>query len=312
MSLIVAAIGGNALSTGEGAGAPGEWFEALRATLPPLAGLVADGHRLVLTHGNGPQVGEELLRMEIAEPVMPGLTLDLCVAETEGSLGYAIQQVLGNLLRERGLAVPVVSVVTQVVVAADDPAFGEPTKPIGPFYRKAEAQRHARDHGWRVVEDSGRGWRRVVPSPRPVRVVEAPVVRALVDQGTIVIAVGGGGIPVLETSTGLRGVEAVIEKDAATGVLARELAAERVLFLTGVDRVALGWSTPEQRFVDRLTAGEARRLLAAGEFAAGSMGPKVRAAAEFVESGGTAAVITSLERLADAIAGRAGTRIDAA
>jgi carbamate kinase len=311
MSLVVVAIGGNALRTDDGVGAPSEWFDALALSLPPLVDLVGAGHRLVLTHGNGPQVGEEMLRMEIVRPVMPALTLDLCVAETEGSLGYAIQQVLGNLLRRRGVHTPVASVVCQVVVDAADPAFGRPTKPIGAFYRKAEAQRHARDHGWSVVEDSGRGWRRVVASPRPVRVVEAGLIRALVESGVIPVAVGGGGIPVLENATGYRGVEAVIEKDLATAVLAHDLGAERVIFLTGVDRVAVGWGTPAQRFLDRLTAAEARRLLAAGEFAPGSMGPKVEAAVQFVEGGGRAAMITSLDRVAEAMRGAAGTTVEA-
>jgi len=308
VSLIVAAIGGNALMKEDGGGSASEWFDALTQSLPPLIDLVAAGHGLVLTHGNGPQVGEELLRMEISKLIMPALTLDLCVAETEGSLGYAIQQVLGNLLRQRGMPARVAAVVTQVVVDPDDPAFKHPTKPIGAFYKKAQAARLAKDYGWDVVEDAGRGWRRVVPSPRPVRVVETPLIRALVDGGMIPIAVGGGGIPVIETDDGMRGIEAVIEKDLATVVLARELKADQVFFLTGVDRVALGWGTPEPRFLDRLTVAEAKRLLAAGEFPPGSMGPKVEAAVEFVEKGGTA-VITSLDRIAAAAAGTAGTRI---
>jgi carbamate kinase len=309
MTLVVAAIGGNALRAEDGIGSPAEWFAALGASLPPLLDLLAAGHGLVLTHGNGPQVGEELLRMEISKPVMPALTLDLCVAETEGSLGYAIQQVLGNLLRTDGRPARVASVVTQVLVDPNDPAFDRPTKPIGSFYTKAQAARMAKEHGWHVVEDSGRGWRRVVPSPRPVAVVEAPLIRALVDAGMIPVAVGGGGIPVLETAAGLRGVEAVIEKDLATVVLARDLGADTVLFLTGVDRVAVDFGRPGQRFLDRLAVAEARRLLAAGEFPAGSMGPKVEAAVEFVERGGARAVITSLDRIADAVAGRAGTAI---
>lgn len=309
MGMIVAAIGGNALHTKDGVGAPSEWFDALSRALPPLLDLVAAGHRLVLTHGNGPQVGEEMLRMEISKPVMPALSLDLCVAETEGSLGYAIQQSLGNLLRARGMAAQVASVVTQVVVDREDPAFARPTKPIGSFYTKAQAERMARDHGWSVVEDAGRGWRRVVPSPRPLRVVEAPLIRVLVAGGMIPIAVGGGGIPVVETATGVRGVEAVIEKDLATAVLAGDLGADRALFLTGVDRVAVGFGTPGSRFVDRLSLTEARRLLAAGEFPPGSMGPKVEAAVQFVERGGAVAVITSLDRVAEAVAGRAGTHV---
>jgi carbamate kinase len=309
VSLVVAAIGGNALAATDGTGAPSEWFDALARALPPLVDLVAAGHRLVLTHGNGPQVGDEMLRMEMSKVVMPALTLDICVAETEGSLGYAIQQVLGNLLRERGIRREVASIITQVVVDPDDPAFARATKPIGPFYTKAQAERMERDHAWQVVDDAGRGWRRVVPSPRPIRVVEARLIRMLVDADVVPITVGGGGIPVVETANGIRGVEAVIEKDRATGVLARELTADRVIFLTGVDRVAVGWGTPGQRWLDRLTAADARRLLAAGEFPPGSMGPKVEAALEFIEHGGTAAVITSLDRVTEAVAGRAGTQI---
>jgi carbamate kinase len=309
VSLVVAAIGGNALASADGTGAPSEWFDALGRALPPLVDLVAAGHGLVLTHGNGPQVGDEMLRMEISKIVMPALTLDLCVAETEGSLGYAIQQVLGNLFRDRGLWREVASVVTQVVVDPDDPAFGEATKPIGPFYTKAQAARMAREHGWHVVDDAGRGWRRVVPSPKPMRVVEARLIERLVVADVVPIAAGGGGIPVVETDKGLRGVEAVIEKDRTTGVLARQLAADHVMFLTGVERVAVGWGTPAQRWLDRLSVREARELLAAGEFPPGSMGPKVQAALDFVESGGGTATITSLDRVADAVAGTAGTHI---
>ena len=307
MSLLVVAIGGNALRSDDG-GDAAEWVDALTRSLPPLLDVLAAGHRLMLTHGNGPQVGEELLRMEIAKLVIPALTLDLCVAETQGSMGFAIQQVLGNLLRGRGLPARVAAVVSQVVVDPGDPAFAHPTKPIGTFYRKAQAARLARESGWRVVEDAGRGWRRVVPSPRPLRVVEAPLVRALVDGGMTPIAVGGGGIPVVETDGGLRGVEAVVEKDLASVVLARAVGADAVLFLTGVEGVAVGWGTPGQRFLGRLDVGEARRLLAAGEFPPGSMGPKVEAAVEFVEGGGRA-VITSLDRVAEAVAGCAGTAI---
>ena len=307
MTLVVAAIGGNALNPSDGVGAPSEWFDALARALPPLVDLVAAGHRLVLTHGNGPQVGDEMLRMEISKVVMPALTLDLCVAETEGSLGYAIQQVLGNLFRDRGIQREVASIVTQVVVDADDPAFSSATKPIGPFYSKAQATRMAKEHGWKVVDDAGRGWRRVVPSPRPVRVLEARLIQALVAADVVAIAGGGGGIPVVETDKGVRGVEAVIEKDRTTAVLARQLGADHVLFLTGVDRVAVGWGTPAQRWLDRVTIGEARQLLATGEFPPGSMGPKVQAAIDFIEGGGGTAIITSLDRVADAVAGNAGT-----
>ena len=307
--LLVLAIGGNAMQgegDGGGAGAQ-EWFTALERSLPPLVDLVRAGHDLVLTHGNGPQVGDELLRMEASSLLVAALSLDLCVAETGGSIGYAIQQVLGNLLRAAGIERQVVAVSTQVIVDANDPAFQHPTKPIGPFYTRAQAERLARQHRWRTVEDSGRGWRRVVPSPRPLGVVEVSTIRSVVKAGAIPIAVGGGGIPVVDTPRGLRGIEAVIEKDFATGVLAGALRADAVFFLTGVERVATGFGAPSQRFLDRLTVSEARRLLDAGEFPKGSMGPKVEAAMRFVEDGGERAVITSLDRIADALAGRAGT-----
>jgi len=307
--LITLAIGGNAMQpAGDGAGAQ-EWFSALERSLPPLVDLVRAGHDLVLTHGNGPQVGDELLRMETSSLFVAALSLDLCVAETGGSIGYAIQQVLGNLLRAAGIDRQVVAVSTQVIVSADDPDFQRPSKPVGPFYTKTQADRLAGQHGWHTVEDSGRGWRRVVPSPRPLRVVEAATVRALVAGGAIPIAVGGGGIPVIETPNGLRGVEAVIEKDLATGALAAALGADTVFFLTGVERVLAGFGGPSPRPLDRLSVSEARRLLDAGEFPKGSMGPKVEAAMRFVESGGERAVITSLDRVAAAVDGGAGTHI---
>lgn len=307
--LLTLAIGGNAMqSGGDGPGAQ-EWFTALERSLPPLVDLVRAGHDLVLTHGNGPQVGDELLRMEASSLFVAALSLDLCVAETGGSIGYAIQQVLGNLLRAAGIGRQVIAVSTQVIVAADDPDFLRPSKPVGPFYSRAQAERLARQHGWQTVEDSGRGWRRVVPSPRPLRVLEVATIRSLVESGAIPIAVGGGGIPVVETPSGLRGVEAVIEKDLATGVLAAALGADTAFFLTGVERVVTGFGGPSPRPLDRLTVSEARRLLDAGEFPRGSMGPKVEAAMRFVDSGGKRAVITSLDQVAGALEGRAGTHI---
>lgn len=306
--LFVVAVGGNAMQGPADSGGAVDWFAALERSLRPLVELIGRGYDLVLTHGNGPQVGDELLRMEISSLVVPGLSLDLCVAETAGSIGYAMQQVLGNLLRAQGIDRPVASVITQVVVDPEDPAFRQPRKPIGPAYTRGQAARMIRERGWQVAEDPGRGWRRVVPSPRPLRVVEASTIRAVVRAHAIPVAAGGGGIPVIETPTGLRGVEAVVDKDLATGVLARALRASRIFFLTAVERVAVGFGTPGQRFLDRLSLEEARELLAAGEFPPGTMGPKVEAAIEFVEEGGEA-VITSLDRLEDAVAGRAGTRV---
>ena len=307
--LLVVAIGGNALREAGGVAAPGEWFSTLERSLPPLVDLVVAGFRLVLTHGNGPQVGDELLRMELARKTVPPLTLDLCGAETQGSLGYAIQQVFGNLCRARGLDVPVATVVTRVVVDLQDPAFVRPTKPIGPFYTASKARQLQRQKGWTMVEDAGRGFRRVVPSPRPLRVLEAELVRRLVNAGAVPIACGGGGVPVVETPKGYRGVEAVVEKDLATETLATALRAERLLILTAVGCVAVSFGTPQERGLDRLTVTEARTLLAAGEFPPGSMGPKVEAGVRFVEAGGHEAIVTSLDRARGAIDGTAGTHI---
>ncbi|MGH7263818.1 MAG: carbamate kinase [Candidatus Rokuibacteriota bacterium] len=307
--LLVVAIGGNALREPGGAAKPEEWFRALEKSLPPLVELVARGFRLVLTHGNGPQVGDELLRMELARRTVPPLSLDLCGAETQGSLGYAIQQVFGNLCRARGLDVPVAALITRVVVDPGDPAFRAPTKPIGPFYSAAKARDFRRRKRWTLVEDARRGFRRVVPSPRPLRILEVEMVRRLCQAGAVAIACGGGGVPVVETPEGYHGVEAVVEKDLATEALATGLGADRLLILTAVERVAVGFGTPREIGVERLSAPEARALLAAGEFPPGSMGPKVEAGVRFVEAGGREAIITSLERVRAAIDGEAGTHI---
>lgn len=307
--LLVVAIGGNALREPRGVAKPAEWFRALERSLPPLVELVGAGYRLVLTHGNGPQVGDELLRMELAQKTVPPLSLDLCGAETQGSIGYAIQQVFANLARARGLEVPVATVVTRVVVDAADPAFGRPTKPIGPHYPADQAKRLARARGWAVVRAGRRGYRRVVASPRPLRVLEVEIVRRLSADGTVVVAGGGGGIPVVDTPGGYRGVEAVVEKDLTTETLATALGAARLLILTEVERVAVNFGTPREIGIERLTPREARALLGAGEFPPGSMGPKVEAAVRFVEAGGCEAVITSLARAAAALEGEVGTRI---
>jgi carbamate kinase len=305
----VVAIGGNALREPGGEDAPAEWLRALERSLPPLVDLVAAGFRLVLTHGNGPQVGDELLRMEIARKTVPPLPLDLCGAETQGSIGYTIQQVFGNLCRARGIEAPAAALVTRVVVDPDDPAFRRPTKPIGPFYTAAKARRLGREKGWTLVEDAGRGFRRVVPSPEPHAILEAELVRRLSETGAVPIACGGGGVPVVDTPAGYRGVEAVVEKDLASERLATALGADRLLLLTGVPQVVVGFGTPRAIGIERLTVAEARALLAAGEFPPGSMGPKVEAAARFVEGGGREAIITSLADARAAIDGQAGTHV---
>lgn len=305
--LVVVAVGGHALVSRNGAAG---WIESLERNLPPIVDLVRQGHRLVLTHGNGPQVGEELLRMELARQEVGALSLDLCVAETQGSIGYAIQQALSNLLGRARLEAPVASLVTRVVVDAGDPAFRNPTKPVGPSYGEAEAVGLARARGWTVVHDVGRGYRRAVPSPRPRDVVEVDVVRRLVGAGVVPVACGGGGIPVVSTPLGFRGVEAVVDKDLASAVLADRLGADVLLNLTAVDGVALEFGTPGVRWLDELTVARARAGLASGEFPPGSMGPKVEAAVRFLEGDpGRLAVIAALDRAGAALEGRAGTRI---
>jgi len=305
----VIAVGGNALSrSGEGGTFQDQQRNAT-LTCEGIAGVLERGYRVVLTHGNGPQVGEALLRGELAEPELPGLPLDVCDAETQGLIGYLLQQTLRNVLSRRGHSTPVVSVVTQVVVEADDPAFRNPTKPIGPFYRFEEALERQRKLGWAMVEDSGRGWRRVVASPLPREIVELAAVRACLGAGAVVIAAGGGGIPVVRRRGRLEGVEAVIDKDRASALLALRLRADLLLFSTGVDRVAWHFGRPGQRFFDELTLEEARRFLGEGEFPPGSMGPKIEAALEFLEGGGRQVIVTSPEKIGDALDGLAGTRL---
>ncbi len=306
-ALVAVAIGGNALADADGAGG---LRAALERSLPPLVDLLRRGQRLVLTHGNGPQVGETLLRMELTRQQVGELSLDVCVAETQGSIGYAIQQTLGNLCVRAGLRIPVASIVTRVLVDPLDPAFRTPTKPVGPAYDEAEAARLAAARGWRMVHQAGRGHRRAVPSPRPVEVLETEVIGRLVESGVVPVACGGGGVPVVSTPAGHRGVEAVVDKDLATALLADRLGATVLLNLTAVDRVALQFGTPAVRWLDRLAVAEARAGLAAGEFPAGSMGPKVEAAVRFVEGDPSRrAIITSLDRAAAALEGRAGTHV---
>lgn len=301
MPLAVAALGGNAIV---GSAAEAAVVDLQRASAA-LARLVGLGFELVVTHGNGPQVGQRLL-----EASANGRTerLDLLDAETEGSLGYLLQQSLGNELTKAGLARPVVSLVTQVVVDPRDPAFDAPTKPVGGFYDRARAEALARERGWRIVEDAGRGFRRVVPSPEPLEIVERRAIRALVEAGVVVVAAGGGGIPVARDSAGaLRGVDAVIDKDRASALLARLLGADLLLILTAVPEVRFDFRQPGERPIRRLSVAEARTLLAAGQFAAGSMGPKVEAASGFTAATGRPAIITSAERLLDALVGTSGT-----
>jgi carbamate kinase len=300
---ILVALGGNALAR---EGERGTWDEQAanaRVIAGGLAALHAAGHDVVVTHGNGPQVGT-LAVQQHGRRDTPALPLDALVAMTQGQLGYLLQQALSEVAPH----LPTVAVVTRVLVDRDDPAFGNPTKPIGPYYGEAEALQLAERNGWHVAEDAGRGWRRVVPSPAPREVLEFAAVRALAGSGALVMAGGGGGVPVARDGGRLHGVEAVIDKDRTSLVLARAAACDMLLMVTGVPRVALDFGTRWQRDVPWLTVGQARRHLGEGEFPPGSMGPKVEAGAAFAADGGRA-VITSGERMLAAVAGEDGTWI---
>ena len=305
------AIGGNALiQAGEPATAAAERAH-VSSTCRAIADLIADGWRVILTHGNGPQVGAALLRSERASADAYPLPLDLCVASTQGEVGVLLQQALETHLRARGLERSIATVVTQVVVDGGDRAFARPTKPIGQFY-SAEAIAARRDRGWTIVEEPPHGWRRVVPSPEPLRVVEEPAIRALVDANVIVITLGGGGVPVVQGSRGLAGVEAVVDKDLASSLLATRLRLDRFVLATDVEGIYLDFATPRARRLDEVTSDDLRRYAALGQFPAGTMGPKVEAALRFVEAGGSDAIVTSYDRLNLALQGRAGTRVLAA
>lgn len=305
--IVVVALGGHAfLSNGQ---AP-TWEAHLnnaRRVAAALADLVERGFRLVVTHGNGPQVGALLLQSEAAAGETPALPLDALVAQTQGSLGYLLQQALGDALRARGIDLPIVTVVTQVMVASHDPALQRPSKPVGPVYDEVEALTRI-GQGWVMVEEPGRGHRRVVPSPTPVRVLQGPAIREIAAAGNLVIAGGGGGIPVIEDTRGAHvGVEAVVDKDRTAALIAQEIGAALFLVLTDIDAVYLDYGTPNARALGAVTLSEARRHLAAGHFAEGSMGPKVGAVIDFLESGGRRALITNVANLPDALDGAAGT-----
>lgn len=307
--LAVVAIGGNSLIKDNEHQSVEDQKKAVEETCVHLVDLIEQGYKLVITHGNGPQVGFLLLRSEIAKKHLPIDPLDSCVANTQGSLGYYIEQGLYNEFYRRGIKGTASTVVTQVEVSQDDAAFQNPTKPIGPFYRKKEAE-NLRAQGWDMIEDAGRGWRRVVPSPVPRKIIELDAIRALIEQGFVVIGVGGGGIPVIRDGNGcLKGVAAVIDKDLASSLLAQNLNAELLIISTTVEKVALYFGKPEQRDIDRMTVCEAERYLEEGHFAEGSMAPKIRASISFIKNGGKEAVITAPFKLKDALKGSTGTHI---
>ena len=304
------AFGGNAIAP-HGAGTAAEQTERLWATMRQVAELVAEGRTaLVLTHGNGPQVGNVLIKNELARDVVPPVPLDWCVAQTQATIGFTIADTLTYELAERGLAQPVVPVVSRVLVAADDPAFDQPSKPIGPWLHDEDEVRHREAGGLTFLHDPDRGWRRLVPSPAPLRSVDRPAVELLLDDGAIVVANGGGGIPVVDDGQGpLAGVEAVIDKDLAGALLAAEIGADSFAILTDVPGVAVDFGTPDQRFLQTVTVTELRALADQGQFGAGSMGPKVAAACRFVERTGRRAVIGALSDIIAAVHGDAGTQV---
>ncbi len=305
----VLAIGGNSLIRTKDKSSFADQFATVAETSRHIADLVESGSEVVVTHGNGPQVGFLLLRSHLSRNRLPEIPLDACNALTQAEVGYMIQQALGNEFARRGVRKSVVTVVTQVVVDASDPAFQSPSKPVGPFYTKAEANRLTRELGWAVREDAGRGFRRMVASPRPVEVVEQADIERLVEAGAVVVACGGGGIPVVRENGALNGVPAVIDKDLASSLLAGAIQAERLVITTAVDAVYLNWGQRDQQALGRVSAAEMRRHAAAGQFPGGSMGPKVEAALDFIERGGREVLITDPEHLSAALSGTAGTVI---
>jgi len=307
--LVLVAVGGNALIRAGQKGSAQEQFENAVETANAVVRLIKAGHHVVLTHGNGPQVGASLTRSEVAAPYAYRMPLDCCVASTQGEIGYVLQYAMWQAMQAAGLSTPVVSLVTQVLVDKDDPAFLSPTKPIGPFYTRDVADRYRDLFEWVMVEDSNRGFRRVVPSPAPKAIVELEAIQACVERGLVVIAGGGGGIPVFNDHDITKGVEAVIDKDHTSAILAHSLGADLFVIATDVEKVCLDYGRISQRAVNVLTIEEARQHMAAGQFPPGSMGPKIAAACLFVERGGGEAVITNHEHLMDAVGGTGGTRI---
>jgi carbamate kinase len=310
--LAILAVGGNSLIIDDKHKTVPDQYAAAEATCIHVAKLLEQGWRLVITHGNGPQVGFILRRSELARHELHEVPLDSCGADTQGAIGYMLQRAMYNITRSWPKRPEVATVITQVLVDRADPAFAKPSKPIGSFMTDEEAQLHRTRDGWNVVDDAGRGFRRVVASPQPKRIVELAPIKRLLADGVVVVAVGGGGIPVVERDDGtLVGAEAVIDKDLASSLLARELAADVLIISTAVDRVYVNFKKPTQRALDQVTLADLKQYLADGHFAPGSMRPKVQAIIEFLEAGGKRALITDPAHLAEAMAGRAGTWVTA-
>lgn len=308
--LAVVAVGGNALIKDKNHQSVPDQFDAAAETMGHIATMIEEGWDVVVTHGNGPQVGFILRRSEIASHELHEVPLDYCGADTQGSIGYMFQQALHNVFLHRGIDKVPATVVTQTIVDANDPAFKNPTKPIGSFMDEAQAKEKMAKEGWTMVEDAGRGWRRVVASPIPQTIVEAPAIRSLIDKGFVVIAVGGGGIPVMQKENGeLVGVEAVIDKDFGSALLASMLEADLFLISTAVEKVAINFNKPDQKWLDTLTVAEAKQYITEGQFAKGSMLPKIEAILKYFAKGGKKALITDPQHIKDALDGKTGTWI---
>ncbi len=308
---VLVSLGGNAILKHGQKGTADEQAVNVENTAKHLAALLRRGERIAITHGNGPQVGNILLQNEIAKETLPPMPLDVCGAESQGMIGYMLQRALRSELESGGLNVPVTTIVSQTLVDAQDPAFKNPTKPVGPFYTATEARQLRESKGWHIISDSGRGYRRVVPSPTPLDILEKETIIRLFETGTVVISVGGGGVPVIKQKNGkLRGVEAVLDKDRTAALLAKILGVETLLILTDVEKVFINYGKPDQRALDRMTVQECRKYLTEGQFPAGSMGPKVESAVSFLlDSSGKRVCIASLEMAEEALQGSAGTTI---
>jgi carbamate kinase len=309
MERVVVALGGNALLRQGADDTFEEMYRACREAAERVADIAAAGWQVVVTHGNGPQVGRILLQQAAAAGTVSPMPLDVCGAESQGQIGYLLQVTIGDVFFERGMERPVATVLSLTRVRADDPAFANPTKFVGPYYEEAEARALEAEQGYTMKADPHGGWRRVVPSPKPYSIVETPVIRRLVADDVVVIASGGGGVPVVEEGPRLIGREGVVDKDLAAAILAKEVDATTLLVLTDVKKVQRGYGSFYPEDIDRMTVAEAQALLKRGEFGAGSMGPKVEAAAGFVAGGGARAVIADLDDASEALAGRAGTEI---
>jgi len=308
METVVLAVGGNALLRPGDRGTAKEQMLRARETAENIYPLFKK-FKIVVTHGNGPQVGAILLQNENSKNIVPPMPLDICGAMSQGEIGYMLTQSFHNVLEEKGIDKRIVVILTRVLVDKNDPAFKNPTKPIGPFYSEEEAKKLAKEKGWHVIEDSGRGWRRVVPSPEPIEIVEKRAIRSLIDEGFVVIAVGGGGIPVIKEDGNFVGVEGVIDKDLASATLGKDISADRLIILTSVDRVYLNFGKTNQRAIEKMSVEEARKYMKEGHFKKGSMYPKILASIRFLEHGGKEVLITSPEKIQEALDGENGTII---